>query len=167
MSIAVSAVVKPSRLLLVMVGGMCAGVILVGVTVGAGLLGELALLPRAGIAVTCILLALFGFYRTVQTRKTHHIDISGIGQIRLAETSGLAASSSMPSNWHADGEVVSLMANSTLWPYLLLLRLKTEQQRITVLPILPDSIDEGGFRALSVACHWIAAHNNPTEHINL
>jgi toxin CptA len=169
MSIAVSAVVKPSRLLLAMVGSMCVGVIFVGLMIGAGQLGNLALLPRLSVAATCIFPAVFAFFYTVQMRKTHHIDISGSGLIRLVETSALATSpvQSVASHWRGADEVVSLMANSTLWPYLLLLRLQAEDQRVTVLPILPDSIDKEGFRALSVACHWIAAQNNPKEHTNL
>jgi toxin CptA len=163
MSIAVSAVVKPSRCLLAMVGCICMGVVFVGLMIGAGQLGGLAFSLRVSIALCCTFLAFFGLYYTVQTRKTHHIDISGIGQIRIVEYSTLAASSSkfVSSPWQDTGEVVSLMANSTLWPSVLLLRLKHEDQRITTLSIFPDSIDTEGFRALSVACHWIAAHNNP------
>lgn len=152
-----------------MAGAMCIGVAFVGFMVGAGQVGDLAFLPRMSLAVMCIFLALFGFFRTVQTRKTHHIDISDVGQIRLAEYSPLATSPSqfVPSQARRTGEVVSLMAHSTLWPYMLLLRLKTEDRQVTVLLIFPDSIDGGGFRALSVACRWIAAHNNPAEQTNL
>ncbi len=165
MSIAVSAVVKPSRLLLTMVGGMCTGIVFVGLMIGAGQIGDLAFLPKISFAVVCVFLAIFGFFRTVQTRKTHHIDISDIGQIRLAEYSPLATSPSqiVLSQVRCTGDVVSLMADSTLWSRMLLLRLKTKDQRIMVLPVLPDSINGCGFRALSVACRWIAAHNNLAE----
>jgi toxin CptA len=64
------------------------------------------------------------------------------------------------------GEIVRLMTDSTIWPGLLLLRLKSEDQRVTIVNILPDSIHGDGFRALSVACRWIAAHKNSTEDKN-
>jgi len=148
-----------------MVGSMCTCIVFVGVMIGAGQIGDLAFLPRISFAGVCVFLALFGFFRTVQTRKTHHIDISDIGQIRLAEYGPLATSPSkiVLSQVRCTGDVVNLMGDSTLWSCMLLLRLKTKDQGVLVLPILPDSIDGCGFRALSAACRWIAAHNNSAE----
>lgn len=57
---------------------------------------------------------------------------------------------------HEFEAVVRLMAGSTLWPNLLLLRLQAEDGSVSVLPILPDSISRSDFRALSVAFRWIA-----------
>lgn len=166
MTIAVSTVVKPSRILLAMSCGMYVGIIFIGWMVGSGQLGNLAFVYRIALAAVCLLMALAAFYYTVQTRKTHHIDISGIGQIRLGEYSALADSFFQADSSHGrdGGEVVNLMDDSTLWPFLLLLRLRSEDQRIKVLPILPDSVKDGEFRALSVAIRWIAAHNNSAEH---
>jgi hypothetical protein len=165
MSIAVSTVVKPSRLLFALVTGACIGVAIVGAMLGSGYVSGLALPVRLSIAAACLLIAILGFYRAGQTRKTHHIDISGIGQIRLVEHSALTA---LPrelalSQWRHGDEVVSLMSDSTLWPFLLLLRLRTCNDQIKIVPILPDSVDADAFRRLSVACRWIAAHNDSAD----
>ena len=173
MSIAVSTVVHPSRLLALLTAAMCLFVLSIGVLLAAGQVGALDPLVRSTLSAACIFLALFVCYRTVQNRKTHHIDISGHGQIRLMEHSALAGQSAdtgtgelagRPGQDQFSGEVVSLLAGSTLWPALLILRLRTEDQRVVVLHVLPDSVEGGGFRALSVACRWIAAHNNPSDH---
>jgi hypothetical protein len=169
MSIAVSVVVKPSRLLLITVGSMCFGIAVAAGMIGFAKVGELSLYPRLAIAGGCFFAGLSGFYWTVQARKTFHIDISGVGQIRLVETSVLAASSRQDEwlNSNNGGAVVRLMSDSTIWPYLLLLRLQDERHRIKVLPILRDCVAADGFRALSVACRWIATQNNQAEGKNV
>jgi toxin CptA len=163
MSIAVSAVVKPSRLLLLLTVGMCLLVFVIGALIAFNLLGELNPPISQGLGSGCMILALLAGFYAVHDRKTQLIDISGHGQIRLTEYKASAA----PSVHAVTGEgsvvcCVSIAANSTLWPALLLLRLQTDDQRIIVLPVLPDSVEEGGFRPLALACRWIAAHNHST-----
>lgn len=158
MSIAVSSVLKPSRLLRTAAGSMCLGIALAGCIFGFGQAGNSLILSRVGIAAVCICLALLGFYRLVRNGNVHRIDVSGTGQIRLTEYRapgpGSAAADRAPRpNSEA---VVRLMADSTLWPNLLLLRLQAEDGRISVVPILPDSVGANDFRALSVAFRWIA-----------
>ena len=163
MSIAVSAVVKPSRLLLLLGGGMSLLVFSIGALIAANLLGELDLLLRVSLGAMCMMLASWAGLSSIQSRKTHHVDISGHGQIRLTQYVGSAAQS-VPAILGDVGvvSVVSLAADSTLWPGLMVLRLQTDDQRIIVLPVLPDSVEAGGFRPLALACRWIAAHNHPT-----
>jgi toxin CptA len=158
MSIAVSATVRPSRLLLKMVIVLCAGVAAIGFLIATGYLGGLSPSVRAFAAISCVFAAVFGFYHGAGGRKPIHIDISGTGQFRLAEA--LDASPCKQSNEpHLDRqvEVVRLLDHSTIWPYLLLLRLQHESGKITSLPILPDCVSRDSFRALSVACLWIAS----------
>ena len=165
MSIAVSVVVRPSRLLLAIVGCLCIGIVFAAGMIGLAGVGELPFYPRLSIAGGCLFAALSGFYCTVRQRKTFHIDISGIGQIRLMEYSGVAALSRQ-SEWLSGqdgGESVRLMPDSTIWPHLLLLRLQNDDNRIIVLPILRDCIAAEEFRTLLVACRWIAAQNNRPE----
>jgi hypothetical protein len=165
MSIAVSAVVRPSRWLLAAVAVICLCILAVGAAVGFEMVGELPFSSRAIIAGICGGIAVLGFFRAVCTRKTFRIDISGVGQIRLVEDNDAAISSTTGQgpDQRGSGEVVQLMADSTIWPTLLLLRLKGQDRQITQLVILPDCIAADGFRALSVACRWIAAHNNRAE----
>ena len=166
MSIAVSAVVHPSKLLFALAISMGLGIGLLGIIIGAGGVGNLSLLTRTAVACACVFVSVWTFYYSIATRKSHHIDISGVGQIRLAEHNELAASTSQGNSRQSwpTGEVVQLMANSTLWPYLLLLRLQTKDRQIRILIILPDCVGADSFRALSVACRWVAAHNNPDEY---
>lgn len=162
MSIAVSTVVRPSRLLAILIILMCALVLTTGSAILFGLIGEQTMLSRAIPGGVCIFLSVLVCYRTVQNRKAHHIDISGHGRIRLAEHSASASVAS--ARIASEGGSVSLMADSTLWSWFMLLRLQCEDGRIVILPILPDSIEGGGFRALAIACRWSAAHNHPQNH---
>nr|WP_148415431.1 protein YgfX [Noviherbaspirillum massiliense] len=144
---------------------MSAVTILVGVLIGAGKVGELPVAPRYSIAIFCLFLAFFGLCHTARHRKHLHIDISGTGLIRLAEI-GDNYHSCKHAKWphlYQDREIVILLDDSTMWSWLLLLRLKTQDGKIRVLPILPDSVSRDSFRALAVACRWIAARNNSLE----
>lgn len=160
MSIATSVLVIPSRSLLLMTAVLCVCTAAVGCAVGLGAVGELGAWAGWTCALGCVTLAGVGLLTMMQCRKIYHIDISGSGQIRLRfvapdprETPKLAAK-----EHNADGALVTLLADSTLWSRFLMLRLRDEGGRVHVLPILPDSVSAESFRALSVACRWIAAH---------
>jgi hypothetical protein len=164
MSIAVSAVVQPSRLLFAMVSAMSLCVAAAGVAVGVGQLGTFSIAPRILLATFNVFLAVFGFYHGVRQRKILHIDISGAGQLRLTKV--WPTRTCIDTNWpHVSerGDVVRLLSDSTIWPQLLLLRLQNDGGKITTLPIFPDCVSSENFRALSVACRWIAARNHPPE----
>jgi toxin CptA len=168
MSIAVSAVVQPSRLLFAITTSMCLVVALIGMTIAVNGVGGLSFLNRVIVAGVCFFSACWAFNRSTTNRKSLHIDISGIGQIRLAEHNELAAVLAGSANQTpAFGEVLQLQADSTLWSFLLLLRLQSADQKVKILPILPDSVGADNFRALSVACRWIATHHNSDEYKNL
>jgi toxin CptA len=161
MSIAVSAVVKPSKLLQL---GVCIGCLLVlciALLVGLGKVGELSVQIRWTTFSALVLLGVWAFFYVFLNRKTFHIDISGIGQIRLKEDIGIGElRRQQEKQGKGNGiHVVQLMKDSTLWAHLLLLRLRAEDRRIRTLVILPDCMDRQTFRALAVACRWIAAHN--------
>ena len=160
MSIAVSVVVKPSQSLFIIVAGICLGAALVGLLIGLGAVGELQTWLRTLCAGFCISLALAGLIRTARRRKTYRVDISGTGQIRL-RAAGIAQLPAMqPASGPADeGLLVSLLADSTIWPRFLLLRLRAEDGSVHIVPILHDCLPEESFRAIAVACRWIAAHN--------
>jgi len=163
MSIAVSAVVRPSRQLLAMVVAMSAGTALLffATAIAADRIPPQWRLP---LIASGLFLAAFGFYHGAAKRKTIHIDISGNGEIRLRDVID-PASCDRETRPHLteDAACVRLLAGSTLWPRLLVLRLQDDNGNITVLPILPDSVSSDSFRALSVACQWVAAHGNPDQ----
>jgi toxin CptA len=165
MSIAVSVVIKPSRLAFAMVGAICIASALIGLIIGLGSIGNIGFPSRVALAIVCICAGIRGVYYATRMGKEHHIDISGIGQIRLVETTAVADPAfcnNAPGSANA-GEVVSLMDDSTLWPFLLLLRLQAEDKRTRTVLVLPDSVDRAGFRALSVACRWVVAHSGASD----
>lgn len=158
MSIAVSADIKPSRLLLIVAAMTGISVTLIGVFFAFALIGQLSLVFRLAFATICLAAAALAFWGVLRNRKAVWLHISGTGQIRLVEhhiTMHAKASSKVMT-----GGLAQLMAGSTVWPRLLLLRLRLENGRVRTIPILPDSVSKETFRALQVACRWVASHNN-------
>lgn len=159
MTIAVAVIVRPSRLL-----GAALRCLGLGLLLAAWLLWGVhpspASPPVALLSILCALTggAAFLFSRTV--RKHHRLDVTGTGQIRLADTSLEAfVHGSPPARLPpSGGEVVQLLGDSTLWPFMLILRLRSKSTgQVTVVPVLPDSLDSGSRHALLVACRWVAA----------
>ncbi|ABR91411.1 Hypothetical protein mma_1361 [Janthinobacterium sp. Marseille] len=149
MSIAVSAVVKQSRLLSGLLLLMCAGLVLIGGLLLFAQVGDLSLMMRSLLAVACFASGSYVFFQTLKSGKIYKIHISGSGQIRLlAKPEGGA-------DLADEGELVELLPDSTLWPGLLLLRLQNEGLQTHNVVILPDSVSAESFRALLVACRWI------------
>lgn len=162
MSIAVSAVIQPSRLLLLLVGGM--SVILLGIAalVITGFIGSLSLLVRIFLAGICASVAIAVFLR--EKRKTKYvIHISGVGQIRLRTESN----SEHAVVGDAEGEIVHLLPASTIWSGLLLLHLQNDRQQRTVVTVLPDAVSAESFRALLVACRWIVLRHADASKSNI
>lgn len=162
MSIATSVTIRPSRLLLAMVGGMCGMTVVIACLLLFSRIGDLASATRYAVGLFVFFLAFFGFYHTVWNRKVLQLNISGTGQVRLSKVTD-STPSCREQNWpHVKdhGLQVRLQKNSTLWSHLLLLHLRSDDGTTTVIPVLPDSVSRDGFRALSVACRWIAAQQN-------
>ena len=160
MTIAVSVVVHPSRVLLLAVHAMAAMAALAAILIlfGAYEFSQGLRLQISAIATICAGAAVFKFRRA---RKTFHIDISGIGQIRLTQYSVVSAfpiSTSLALDG-LSGQVVHLSPDSILWPQFLLLRLKPKQGSTLSIPVLIDSVGGSGFAKLSVSCRYIAGRN--------
>ncbi len=157
MSIAIAALIRPSRsfaLLSVAMGGVLLAAALV-------LAQERQSTLHHGLAIACALASACISLFPLSRRKHLRIDVSGIGQIRLVDTSPDAvAGSSLAST--CDGEVVQLLRGSTFWSSLLVLRLQTQSGRAMTLLIFADSVGSATFHALSVACLWVASrHSSP------
>lgn len=164
MAIAVSVIVKPSKSLFAMVAAMSVVTMAIGAGIGFGYVGELSLILRLVVSVFIVFLAAFGFCHGIRHQKPIHIDISGAGQLRLTKSEKVGAC--VDQNWpHVEdsAEMVKLSPDTTIWPYMLLLRLQTDSGRKSTVRIFPDGVSRDNFRALSVACRWIAAHNNSLE----
>lgn len=157
MSIAVSAVVKPSRLLFLLVGGMSLILLLVAGLIAFGSIGNLSIATRLVLALMCVAAALYAFFRAMPGGEIHAIQIAGTGQIRVVVLKKHASVALEDLVATEPGELMHLLPVSTLWSGLLLLHLQNGQQKIIVMPILPDSVTQQSFKALLVACRWIAA----------
>jgi toxin CptA len=162
-SIAVSAVVHPSRILLFLVLLYFVFLLASAMLIGFAYIGGLPLYVRLFVVFLTFLALSVALNWAVRQRKVVRLDISMNGQIRLVEHTGLTGSPSLLEDETGGGCVVRLMSDSVLWSGLLLLRLKTEADHIIALPILRDSMNAEAFRALSVACRWIAAQNKSAD----
>lgn len=164
MSIAVTVVVRPSRVLNALLRGMCLCVASVGIAIGFAWIGDLSLTFRISIAVACIMASTACFYAKYN-RDMYRISISGDGQMRVSEYAAVSGAMGHFACEDVYGEVfpVSLQDNSIVWPLLLLLRLKADNEKTFIVPILTDSLSASGFRSLSVACQWIAMHNQSAQ----
>lgn len=148
MSIAISAVLcTPVGLRLLQAGGgLCA--ILAAFPLASGhALGWPAALASASGGV--LLLALLRV-----RRKPLTLDISPVGQIRLAEYEELHEP---PPCTVAAPPPLRLLPGSTLWPSLLVLRLADGQGRVTAVLLQRGRLGSAAFREVAVACHAIAA----------
>lgn len=161
MSIAVTAVVRPSRLLLAMVTAAWLCVILIAGLVGCNYLGILSFWERLFLALTYFVVASSCWILFFFAQKFYLIAISSSGQIRLLELDSSANDVQQVIDFDSAGWfVVNMLEDSTLWPKLLLLRLRSDSGGLIILPILSDSVSLQSFRSLSVACRWIAARIN-------
>jgi toxin CptA len=140
MSIALSAVIRPSLALRLAHGALCLAVLACAAWAGPGVAG--ALLFTAGAA---------GAASGRRLVKPARIDISAVGQIRLTVYHQRDAP-------HAGmGGIVRLLPDSTLWAGLLLLRLADDAGRVHRLIVLPDSAAPDVRRRLALAARSIAA----------
>jgi toxin CptA len=140
MSIAVSAIVRPSRVhrcLLVGAGlSLFAAALAVGVFTSARF--HAAFLQALLLAFAAAVLMHAGSGRA----KTHRLDISGTGALVLTVQQGLRERIAID---------VALLPGSVVWPPLMLLRLESPDGGMHVLPVWRDSVEPGAWRALAVA----------------
>jgi hypothetical protein len=156
MSIALSATIRPSRLLAGLQFAMSAVLLSTSFWLvhSANPLGFSFSLHHV-LAIICAIASFTLIVQPLRRRTALRIDVTGLGQIRLVETLPDAEAGSTP--WSDTvGEVVQLRQGSTFWPSLMVLRLQVVSGRLTTLILLPDSLSDDAFRALSVACRWIA-----------
>jgi toxin CptA len=139
MSIAVSAFVRPSRTHRLLLGACALSHCAIAAAIGMGGAGRylgapyLALLPALAAAV---LLA-----AAARPPKTHRIDISGTGDLRVT----------VQQDVRANGAACRLLPGSVVWPQLMVLRCSQAGGGVHVLVIWRDAVDAAAWRALAVA----------------
>jgi toxin CptA len=164
MSIAVSAVVRPSRCLRALVAAY--GLSNVAAAAAAGLLlpDRFACAPASAAFLLCA--GGFLLHSCATLTKTRRIDISGVGQLRLTvqqEMRTRVATDGVLIDAEVSGAPVVLLPGTTIWPGVMLLRLGAEHGAVTLLPVLHDSVAPGEFRALAVALGAIGGRNKSLQ----
>ena len=149
MSIAVSAVIVPSRSLRRVLLCYALANLGAGAALGAQLTASIAL-PWLG-AAACMLAGAAVLRALARLPNVRRIDISGLGQLRLTVQQGIGADA-------APAPVpMLLLPGSTVWPGLMLLGLRGQDGRCCALALLPDNVEAGQFRRLSVALRDVAS----------
>jgi toxin CptA len=150
MSIAVSALVRPSRIQRLAWGGcglaQCASALAVGLLAPEQfLLAPLLALALAG-AGACVLAA------AVRRPKTHRIDISGTGDLRVTVQQHVDGRDRAAQEGGApESGAAVLLPDSVIWPMLMLVRYAAPGARPRVLAVWRDSVEPAAWRALAVA----------------
>ena len=155
MSIAVTALIQPSRRLSKMVFAMLGLILLVATLIGVGLVGDLPFFARLSLALIVAIVASGLCWYWHVRRIAVSLSISGVGQIRLQRLSENAICDQV--------ELVTLLPASTIWPSLLILHLQNPQGRIEVVSIMRDSVSQETFNALLVACRWLVTRRPENE----
>ena len=151
MSMSVSAVVGPSRLLRSVL------YVYAALQLGAAclLLASGAAAPRLTHAIAALCAGAAALVACVALRPgmRRRIDISGPGTIRLTVQQSLGTAAECRQR-------MQLLPGSTVWTHCLFLLLQPEKGgAIVVLPLLPDSMNKQAFQGLSVAIRYIASRN--------
>ena len=154
MSIAVTAVVKPSRLLR-------AALVLYGAA-NLAVAGQLlAAAPGAFrlpwlIAACCLAAAAGAVAGLVAAGNKRRIDISGVGEMRVTvqQKLALAVIDNMPCR---------LMPGSAVWPGLLMLLMRGDKEKTVIVAVFADSVSAEEFRALAVAMRAIGGQETQDQ----
>ena len=149
MPIAVSAIVRPSRVHRCLLLG--AGLSLFAAAFAVGLVAparfHAASFQALALATSAAVLMHAGSGRA----KTHRIDISGTSEVVLTVQQGLSdATLPRPADAAESAVGVALLPGSVVWSVLMLLRLQSPGG-VRVLPVWRDSVEPGAWRALAVA----------------
>lgn len=158
MSIAVTALIHPSRCLSMMVGIMFSLILLIAALIGVGAVGDLLLITRLLLALMIIVMAALLYRHWYRRRASFKLSISGTGQIRLQRLNAGRSEQNLQ-----ESESMTLLPASTLWPHLLILHLQDTQGSIEVVLIMRDSVSQETFNALLVATRWLSNRQPETE----
>ena len=145
MTIAVSVLVRPSRILayLFLLFVLLINVVLLSVVysivANVFVISLFSLTAGAGSV-----LLLLKFHRSQKECRLH---VSNSGQIILHSTQSLH-----------EPQIVVLSKSSTLWQQMMLLHLRAVDGSLYTIVVLPDSVEVNAFRGLLVAMHYMSKH---------
>lgn len=155
-SIAVSAFVVPSRRLRFTVGAYALAHLVAAACIAWIWPERIAF--SFPVALFFLAAAVFLLHGCAALTKTHQIDVSGTGTVRLTVQQKLGTGSA------ADAATdVKLLPGSLFWPQLMLLRLGDRHGNIRVVPVLRDSLAPNEYRALRVALGTVCERTVTSE----
>lgn len=154
MSIAVSAVIKPSRLLRGALAIYAAANLAVAWVVLSAAPG--ALRAPLAVAACCLVAAVGAMAGLVSAGNKRRIDISGVGEMRVTVQQKLAGTG-------MQNRPCKLLPGSAVWPRLLMLRLRGDNGKAAVVAVFADSVSAEEFRALAVAIRAIGGQEAPDQ----
>jgi len=160
MSIGLTVVVLPSRIMRLLAAGF--GAALLAAALASSQLAPAGFTAGAVVAAALLFAGLCSLHAALRPAMVHRIDISGVGRIRLTVQQDVRSLA-------AGGMPVVLLSGSTLWPRLMLLRFGPADEGGTgaggwlprwragcCVVVFPDSVAPDAFRALAVALGAIA-----------
>jgi toxin CptA len=152
MSIAVSALVRPSRIQRFVWGGsglaLCASALAVGLLASERFLWP----PLVALALAGAGLAVLG--AAADRPKPHRIDISGTGDLRVTVQQDVG---------RRDDGIAVLLPGSVIWPMLMVLRHAAPGSGPQILAVWRDSVDTATWRALAVALAVVGRRGDADE----
>jgi|GEM_PF-3226445 len=153
MSIALTLVLRPSRVL--QISAIFFSILLIAIAVQIGCNESIAIYLRIGAALFCLSLSLVNIlHASAIGTKGWHISISGQGEIRCQMKKNLSDSKK-----NHQIQPYRLVAGTTIWPKMLFLRLRSVDSDDKINLVIPsDALDKDEFRRLSIACRWIVKH---------
>jgi toxin CptA len=157
-SIAVSAVVTPSRIFNIICLGMSGVLLAIAIALLDNAQSGQPIFMRVGFSGFAFFAAVVVFMQVMVSRPLVRIDIAGQGQIRLVLCREPVVALAAKTVVNHDG-LLHLQPGTLIFSSLLLLRLKDDASRSSSLLIFPDCVSASAFRRLSVACRWIAIQN--------
>jgi toxin CptA len=162
MSIAVSAVIRPSRLYLFLCLLFSLDLCITAVLLCHRLVELFNLVHCLAVLIVCVIPVFALLIPVFRSRNIVRIDISGNGQIRLFQTKRTTPPYQFQNHSEIDlhaGEIVRLLGDSTLWPHIMSLRLQSEKGKIFTVLVFPDSVEQKNYRSLMVALRCVKNHD--------
>ena len=160
MSIAVSAVVQPSRILLFIVIAMVSLCLSIGLYFAVGMNGSIPIVARVVIPLfsLCGAIAVCSWIKSY--RLPYRIDILESGHVRFFPSGTLAQKDVLVTDDGTDDAFFHVLPTSTTWSSMLVLNLRSDDGLAATAVILPDCLTPESFREISVACRWISGRGD-------
>lgn len=155
MSIALSVVLRPSKIVQILAILFSLMLIFIAVYVAIGL--AIPLFWRIFLHLICLCTSgVLWFNVRARNAKRWQIDVNDQGNIFCRSQSSVETQQTLQTS-----ALHALVAGTTLWSDALFLRLRcVESARVINLMIFSDALSKEEFRRLSLACRWISARVN-------